>query len=568
MIELAVAMGLVAILAVGVVAFSRSVLYSAESVTGRAMTSAMRQVLDTRGGEVSRIAPQYGDLTIPGAATLSFRKRQAVSAAACAYSAGNLTIDLAAAEVANLAVGDSVMVRVGQSTADSTDDSWSLGRLTSVTPAAGCSGRPTTLTAAVTPAVANAAIGVGATVRLWSTRTYTSALVSTDSGYALTETVNGANPTRLFAFYNSANVFTYFDAANATAATAAAVRKIHVAFTPYLFQARGRIPAMPENLEWAIRTDDNPVYAGTIPTVAVSGTVLPRCNTPGATNFGDKFNVCVFPVPGCMNATASNFNALATVDNGTCTPVCTAGLQTSSVTDCTQAGHPGTWTGTVTLSRTVYTNGSNFGACAAPSAWTVIGDSCVKPPVPGCMNATAANYNPLATVDNGTCTPVCTSSAQTSSTTDCTQAGLPGTWIGTVSLSRTIYTNSSNFGACAGPTAWSITGDSCIYVPVAISGCTDPAAPKNYNPLATLNDGTCYYSEYLNQIDYCQDTGNPSLGIYCHTIVDYHFRTGSGPWGGLNTYCDIDDWDGGSSGVATTQTSCPAKPWPPWQPWP
>ena len=80
-----------------------------------------------------------------------------------------------------------------------------------------------------------------------------------------------------------------------------------------------------------------------------------------------------------MNATAANYNPLATVDNGTCTPVCTSSVQTSFSTDCTLAGHPATWTGTVTQSRTIYTNGSTFGACPGPSAWSVSGDSCVRP---------------------------------------------------------------------------------------------------------------------------------------------------------------------------------------------
>ena len=66
----------------------------------------------------------------------------------------------------------------------------------------------------------------------------------------------------------------------------------------------------------------------------------------------------------------------------------------------------------------------------------------------GCTNPLATNYNPLATIDNGSC------------------------------LIRVI-------GDPVGPTD--------PIDPVAVYGCTDPAA-SNYNSTATINDGSCAYT--------------------------------------------------------------------------
>ena len=72
------------------------------------------------------------------------------------------------------------------------------------------------------------------------------------------------------------------------------------------------------------------------------------------------------PLPGCTTPGALNYNAAATVDNGSCTKSC-----------------PG------------YTSPQAYApACPAPP----------PAPVPGCMNISANNYNKLATEDNGSCT--------------------------------------------------------------------------------------------------------------------------------------------------------------------
>jgi len=84
--------------------------------------------------------------------------------------------------------------------------------------------------------------------------------------------------------------------------------------------------------------------------------------------------------------------------------------------------------------------------------------SCGEPPVvPGCMDQTADNFNPLANQDDGSCTytvPGCTDQT------------------------------ANNFNPLANQ-----DDGSCTYT---VSGCTDKTA-ENYNPLANQDDGSCTY---------------------------------------------------------------------------
>ncbi|MFN6380121.1 MAG: T9SS type A sorting domain-containing protein [Flavobacteriales bacterium] len=85
----------------------------------------------------------------------------------------------------------------------------------------------------------------------------------------------------------------------------------------------------------------------------------------------------------------------------------------------------------------------------------------------GCTDETALNYNPDATINNGSC----------------------------------VY--SSQFG-CLDPEACNYNetaqfdNGSCEYLTCA--GCTDPTA-SNYNPAATIDNGTCFYEEILGCTD-------------------------------------------------------------------
>lgn len=102
--------------------------------------------------------------------------------------------------------------------------------------------------------------------------------------------------------------------------------------------------------------------------------------------------------------------------------------------------------------------------------------------VPGCMNPLACNYNPLATVDDGSCI-------------------LPG--------SSCNDNNPNTINDSIGPNC------NCVGA-IIVPGCTDPLA-CNYNPLANQNNGTCIYPGSP-----CDDgnpnTTNDSIGSNCNCV--------------------------------------------------
>tara|TARA_R110000796_G_scaffold38254_1_gene96417 strand:- start:1200 stop:2711 length:1512 start_codon:yes stop_codon:yes gene_type:complete len=83
------------------------------------------------------------------------------------------------------------------------------------------------------------------------------------------------------------------------------------------------------------------------------------------------------------------------------------------------------------------------------------------PPIDGCMDPEASNYNSFATIDDGSCLYDV---------------------LGCTDNSAINYNSLAN-----------IDDGSCEYL---VLGCTDSFA-TNYNPLATLDDGTCEYIFYL-----------------------------------------------------------------------
>lgn len=78
----------------------------------------------------------------------------------------------------------------------------------------------------------------------------------------------------------------------------------------------------------------------------------------------------------------------------------------------------------------------------------------------GCTDPNAINFNPFATIDDGSCIY---------GTYGCTDP------------------NALNYDPVA-----TIDNGSCVYV---LYGCTDPSA-ANYNPIANADDGSCYYYYY------------------------------------------------------------------------
>jgi hypothetical protein len=159
------------------------------------------------------------------------------------------------------------------------------------------------------------------------------------------------------------------------------------------------------------------------------------------------------PVQGCMNSTATNFDANATVDDGSCEypPPPVEGCMNSTAT--------------------------NFDANA-----TVDDGSCEYPPPPveGCMNSTATNFDANATVDNGSC-----------------EYPPPP-------VEGCMNSTATNFDASA-----TVDNGSCVYPPPPTSGCMYPSA-TNFDVNATVDDGSCLFPEPTTE-NHTNVTNNTSI---------------------------------------------------------
>tara|TARA_R110002074_G_scaffold29090_4_gene83598 strand:- start:343 stop:1983 length:1641 start_codon:yes stop_codon:yes gene_type:complete len=257
--------------------------------------------------------------------------------------------------------------------------------------------------------------------------------------------------------------------------------------------------------------------------------VIEGCTNPFATNFDPFANTdsgdCVIDpvaiIPGCTDPTAWNYDPNANVDDGTCIP-CVYGCIDPLATNynpsatCDDGSNPciyfvdclGNQNGTAVVDLCGVCNGNN--ACM------------------GCMDATACNYDPTATMDDGSCNYLfgCTNSLYIefdpnaicddgscstliSSATGCMNATMFNYDVSyTIACQDASGADNGTAGppyiccepvilGCTDPAATNTctnncnTNDSsCTY---SISGCTDPTA-NNYNLLATVDDGSCTYS--------------------------------------------------------------------------
>ena len=127
--------------------------------------------------------------------------------------------------------------------------------------------------------------------------------------------------------------------------------------------------------------------------------------------------------------------------------------------------------------------------CTDPTAnnynqFANVNDGSCNYDVLGCTDALAANYNSLATIDDGSCYyPVY----------GCTDPNADN-----YNATATVNDGSCLYKGCTDPNATNynpqanIDDGSCEYKVEEIGGCTDPSA-LNYNPLANINDGSCIY---------------------------------------------------------------------------
>ncbi len=225
----------------------------------------------------------------------------------------------------------------------------------------------------------------------------------------------------------------------------------------------------------------------------------------GAGNYWDG-DSCEYHVDGCTDSTADNYNPGATRSNGQCSYSCSsAHLDLCYVSgNCASAG--GFWTGSSCSSSgsdsyCSYTNegnphyrwnGSSCITCDPSAGNTWNGSTCV-PPVSGCMDPGASNYDPSATVSSGSCIyPVC---------------------------------SSANLGACDSLNCSSVgagfwNGSSCVEI---VTGCMDPAA-TNYNASANTSNGSCTFCSASDQSG-CTSGNCGSSGGWYHSGTCYFDST-------------------------------------------
>lgn len=153
------------------------------------------------------------------------------------------------------------------------------------------------------------------------------------------------------------------------------------------------------------------IYVMTLCLGGTGATLLAGLNLPGGNmgtgpNFGTPVSTTITstPIPGCTDGTgafnnaggtwgACNFDASATVDDGSCEYTTCTGCNDSAYLeycgDCWDV-----------IDQVVVTSGGS------PWVADTVPTSCLTFIVLGCMDATAFNYDPSATVDDGSCVAI------------------------------------------------------------------------------------------------------------------------------------------------------------------
>ena len=271
---------------------------------------------------------------------------------------------------------------------------------------------------------------------------------------------------------------------------------------------------------------------------------------------------CEFMVMGCTDPEAPNYNPDANQDDGSCLEPC----------DCPEIYEPVCGYDYFTGQTVTFDNLCELECAGAYIQWE--GD-CANPPVYGCLDPDALNYDPDATADSGWCVymPDCGDDYMvTTSSGASTDSIFGGIWGGSVTgyfsgldgyvndfigysdedgnyiqvgcleegcYNFHVYSNTWTFGGSIdvsldGGDAVTFTLDDNQYeavfpfgagvddCEVFILGCTDPEA-LNYNPSATEDDGSCAYpffcpdSLIAGQLYVCTFSAGNEVSL---TIVD------------------------------------------------
>lgn len=260
-------------------------------------------------------------------------------------------------------------------------------------------------------------------------------------------------------------------------------------------------------------------------------------------------------VYGCTDPAASNFNPLATVNDGSCTYPCEDGGEQALLYLCTFSQGANVALEITDAAGNIVYFGDQFSNFAIEYADLCLGDGCYTATltntageggwyngyfyinagwnqiiyatlpndlsqwsidfsvdgscgdIQGCTDPASPNYNPAATVDDGSCLPSC----------ECDEEPFdPVCGYSWTTGALMTFDNLCEL-ECAG--AYFYWGGDCTDQP--IYGCTDPEA-LNYNPEATVNSG-CLYP--------VQCAGNTPIAIYSSVST-----SGGDGWGNYPLY--------------------------------
>jgi hypothetical protein len=252
------------------------------------------------------------------------------------------------------------------------------------------------------------------------------------------------------------------------------------------------------------------------------------CTDPLANNYDATATVddgsCTYdpdPILGCTDPTAFNYNPNATQDDGSCVPKVFGCMDPDANNYNANAN--------VSDGSCAY----DIRGCTNPAATNynpaanVDDGSCIVP-VTGCTNPDATNYNPDATEDDGSCIipiPGCTDPLANNHDVDATVNDGSCTY----DVLGCIDPLANNFNELANK-----DDGSCIYDPDPIPGCTDATA-SNYNPDATQDDGSCTY----NPDDILGCTDQTALNYNSAATVDDKSCRYDDNNGGDNLSCTI-----------------------------
>ncbi|WP_306643637.1 reprolysin-like metallopeptidase [Sanyastnella coralliicola] len=239
----------------------------------------------------------------------------------------------------------------------------------------------------------------------------------------------------------------------------------------------------------------------------------PGCTDPTACNYDATATVhdgsCDFTCFGCTDPAACNFSAVATIDDGSCE-------LPDGCTDASACNYDPS--ATCDDGSCILPDGcTNAAACNYDPAAVCDDGSCQLPD--GCTDASACNYDPAAQCDDGSCIlpDGCTNAAacnyDPAATCDDGSCILPD---GCTDASACNYDPAAvcDDGSCVLPDGCT-DASACNYDPAATcddgscilpDGCTDASA-CNYDPAATCDDGSC-----IAPTAWYADTDNDGFG--------------------------------------------------------